>query len=48
MHMLCPNVCLFFPTMMPFRHTKIYIILLNSKQNKFVTERIPQLITKKN
>ena len=34
--------------MMPLRQRKIYIIQVNSKQNKFETERIPQLITEKN
>ena len=34
--------------MMPLRQRKIYIIQVNSKQNKFETERVPQLITEKN
>ena len=34
--------------MMPLRRRKIYIIQVNSKHNKSETERIPQLITKKN
>ena len=43
------NFVFFFSLiMMPLRQRKIYIIQVNSKQNKFETERIPQLITEKN
>ena len=41
-------VFFFSPIMMPLRQRKIYIIQVNSKQSKFETERIPQLITEKN
>ena len=42
------NLVFFSPIMMPLRQRKIYIILVNSEQNKSETERIPQLTTEKN